>query len=91
MDKLEEILEASYHIRANYKINQHIYNDGNNDTELVESKKKFIKDVFEKLDTLVGDEKHYPVDGIQEIDLTLDLIIIQRADLDKILKKDAYV
>ena len=86
MGKLEKILDESYHIRAVHKVAQHIYNEGLNAEALEHEKEMFVKEVFGKLtDELVTTEKYYPVDDVQEIDVVLDLIIIPRAQLDKIL------
>lgn len=86
MGKLEKILDESYHIRAVHKVAQHIYNEGLNAEALEHEKEMFMKEVFAKMkDELLTVTKHYPVDDVQEIDLVMDLIIIPRAQLDKIL------
>ncbi len=80
----EEIENRSARLFGQKTISQHIYNDGNNSNNLKQEKALMLKELIKDHINLVDTKKHYPIDDIQDIDLGVDLIVIDKETFDNI-------
>lgn len=86
--KLERILEESYVVYGVRTVSQHLYNEGLNKEHLEHEKIKLITDCLkENVDDIIDTTMFYPKDDIQDFQLEMDLIMIPRKELDKILSE----
>ncbi len=74
-------------ITANYKFKLPLYNGGANESNIQLQKEQFMMHTFRKHLDLISTNKHYPIDDVLEIDLSLDLVVMKRVEYDKLIKQ----
>lgn len=65
-------------------INQPVYNDGLNESNLEFEKQTILFDAVRSQTKLVNTTKHYPKDNSMNIDLELDLVIMKISEYEKL-------
>lgn len=68
-------------------INQPVYNDGLNESNLEFEKQTMLFDAIRPQTKLVNTTKHYPKNDSMNIDLELDLVIITSKEYNDIIWK----
>jgi len=68
-------------------INQPVYNDGLNESNLEFEKQTMLFDAIRSQSKLINTTKHYPKDNSMNIDLELDLVIMTSKEYNNLITK----
>lgn len=74
-------------ITANYKFTTPLYNGGANESNIQLQKEQFMMHAFRKHLDLINTSKHYPIDNILDVDLSLDVVILKQSEYDQLIKE----
>lgn len=74
-------------ITANYKFTTPLYNRGANESNIQLQKEQFMMHTFRKHLDLISTNKHYPIEDVLEIDLSLDIVILKKSEYDKLIQE----
>lgn len=67
-------------------IHQHLYNEGRNEDNLQFEKNTLLFDSIRNHFDLIQTEPYYPNEDLQQIDLTLDVVILKYEEFQKLIK-----
>jgi len=79
-----------HNITAQKTLKLPLYNQGTNEMNIKFAKEMMIMNAVRSLTDMINTQKHYPIDNVVEIDLSLDVVLLTKAEYKQLIA-DSHV